>query len=171
MRWFTGLILLACFTVPVHAHYPDWKNMRVLPTFDLIGPLGSRLPASHRRKYNRPTYWGGKIAYLIAPSSQEAMVWHDMSHRDAYKKHRPRIEKHFFYPKPWESLKMGARTPTVADNKNDLYTPPATNVLNPDADPLASPTLAEPLASEPIDISPPEVNPAEVNPVEVNPAE
>ncbi len=53
------------------------------------------------------------MAYLIAPSSQEAMAWHDATHRNLYKNHRPRIEVHYFYPKPWEALRIGARRPTV----------------------------------------------------------
>ena len=84
----------------------------VHPRIDLIPPLGTNLPPSHRRVYNRPSYWHGKIAYYIAPSSQEAMAWHDAEHRCAYKNHRPRIEVHYFYPKPWEVLKIGARIPT-----------------------------------------------------------
>ena len=46
---------------------------------------------SYRRRYNRPKYLGGKIAYHIAPSSQEAMAWHEAEHLGAYKNHRPRI--------------------------------------------------------------------------------
>ena len=112
MRWLITLTVLAGMALPAVAHHPDRENHPVWPTFDLIGPLGNRLPASHRRKYNRPTYWGGKIAYYIAPSSQEAMSWHDAAHRRAYKDHRPRLEVHYFYPKPWEALRIGARKPS-----------------------------------------------------------
>ena len=116
MRWFTCIVLLVGFLVPASAHHPERANKRVYQSFDLIGPLGNWLPPSHRRKYNRPTYLGGKIAYWIAPSSQEAMAWHDAAHRRAYKDHRPRIEKHYFYPKPWESLRVGGR---VAKGEGD----------------------------------------------------
>lgn len=148
MRWLIGLCLLIGFAVPTQAHHPDWKKIPVLPTIDRIGPLGRHLPLSHRRRFNRPTYWGGKIAYYIAPSSQEAMAWHNNAHRDAYKKHRPRIEVHYFYPKPWESVRIGARKPTLEENKAGIYAPPQTNVLDDPAEELSVPTLAEPLAGD-----------------------
>lgn len=172
MRWATSLILLMGFVVPVSAHKPDWKNMPTLPRIDVIGPLGARLPISHRRKYNRPTYWGGRIAYMIAPSSQEAMAWHDNVHRGTYKNHRPRIEKHFFYPKPWESMKIGARVPTVPENKADMYAPPETNVMSDDVDgyselePLEAtetPTLSEPMPELSVEPSQPEPLPIPEN--------
>lgn len=64
---------------------------------------------SHRRRYNRPTNWGGKIAYSIAPSSQEAMRWHRATHQGQYKYDAPRMVAHYFYPKPWEAIRIGAR--------------------------------------------------------------
>ncbi len=112
MRWFTAVALLVGFAVSASAHHPDRENKPVHPRIDLIGPLGNRLPMSYRRKYNRPTYLGGKIAYWIAPSSQEAMAWHEATHLRAYADHRPRIEKHYFYPKPWEALQIGPRVAT-----------------------------------------------------------
>jgi hypothetical protein len=113
MRSLIALTLLLGFVATVRAHHPDRENQRVHPRIDLIGPLGTRLPPSYRRVYNRPTSIGGKIAYYIAPSSQEAMAWHNATHRGYYRDHRPRIEMHYFYPKPWEALKIGARRPTV----------------------------------------------------------
>ena len=96
------------------AHHPDREHETVRPRTDVIGPLGNRLRESYRRTYNRPTYIGGKVAYLIAPSSQEAMAWHQAQHANAYKCDKPRLEKHFFYPKPWEVLTMGARKSMLA---------------------------------------------------------
>lgn len=97
------------------AHHPDSENHRVIPYIDVIGPMGNRLPPSYRRKYNRPTHLGGKIMYWIAPSSQEAMAWHHASHAGAYKhpKKHVRFEQHYFYPKPWEAMKIGPRPSTV----------------------------------------------------------
>ncbi len=109
MRSILALTLTIVCVATASAHHPDRENKRVHPYYDLIGPIGNRLPISHRRAYNRPTYWGGKIAYWIEPTSQEAMAWHNAEHRNAYKNHRPRIEVHYFYPKPWEALKVGAR--------------------------------------------------------------
>ena len=112
MRWLLLPLLTVFLTTVLCAHHPDRESHRVHPYYDLIGPLGSHLPPSHRRKYNRPSNIGGKIAYYIAPSSQEAMAWHKAQHRGYYKNHRPRMVTHFFYPKPWEAMKVGPRIPT-----------------------------------------------------------
>ncbi len=93
----------------VSAHHPERETQPVHPRYDVIGPLGNRLAASYRRLYNRPTYLGGKIAYHIAPSSQEAMAWHRAEHRGLYDGNCPRVEDHYFYPKPWEALQTGQR--------------------------------------------------------------
>jgi hypothetical protein len=93
------------------AHEPFRENRRVLPYIDVIGPIGNRLPPSYRRKYNRPTNLGGMLMYYIAPSSLEAMAWHKAAHAGAYQKPKKhlRLEQHYFYPKPWEALRIGAR--------------------------------------------------------------
>jgi hypothetical protein len=113
MRWFTVAALSACLVSTLQAHHPDKEHQRVHPRIDLIPPLGTMLPPGYRRRFNRPTKIGGRIAYYIAPSSQEAMAWHDATHRRAYKDHRPRLEMHYFYPKPWEALKIGSRPETT----------------------------------------------------------
>jgi hypothetical protein len=118
MRYLIVSILAVCATVTIQAHFPDRENKPVHRRIDVIGPLGNHLPMSYRRRYNRPTYLGGKIAYHIAPSSQEAMAWHDAAHRHYYKDHRPRIVKHFFYPKPWEGLRIGPRRSTAPDDES-----------------------------------------------------
>jgi hypothetical protein len=51
----------------------------------------------------------GKIAYIIEPTSQEAMSWHENVHRGAYRNHAGRIEPMYIYPKPWEVLMVGPR--------------------------------------------------------------
>ncbi|WP_146458807.1 hypothetical protein [Rubripirellula tenax] len=113
MRWIqVRLVLVAAMAlaaVAAEAHHPDFENQPVRPRVDVIGPIGNRLPSSYRRKYNRPTNFGGWLAYHVAPSSQEAMAWHDATHRDAYKCDRPRLEMHYFYPKPYEALRIGPR--------------------------------------------------------------
>ncbi|MGB7343967.1 MAG: hypothetical protein WBD20_07125, partial [Pirellulaceae bacterium] len=86
-----------------------------------IGPIGNRLRPSYRRELNRPRYLGGKLAYAIAPTSQEAIVWHRAEHQSLYANDACRNEPHYFYPKPWESLQNGPRRPVD----------PATNGLRP----------------------------------------
>ncbi|EMI22015.1 signal peptide protein [Rhodopirellula maiorica SM1] len=110
---------IACFAVSADAHHPDRENQPVHPRIDVIGPLGNRLPESYRRKYNRPTYIGGKIAYCIAPSSREAMAWHKAEHRGSYDKKGCRTVMTYFYPKPWEALKIGPR-PSSASQEDGL---------------------------------------------------
>ncbi len=142
MRWIITLTLLVGCAGVAPAHHPERKHQRVHPYYDLIGPLGNQLPPSYRRTYNRPTNLGGKIAYWIAPSSQEAMAWHDATHRCAYKNNRPRIEKHYFYPKPWESLRIGARprTTTAVETAMDGLQPY----------PASETTELEPVSVEPL---------------------
>lgn len=113
MRWFTVATLIACLSSTLFAHHPDKENYPVHPRIDLIGPLGNWLPPSYRRRYNRPSNVAGKISYYIAPSSLEAMSWHASKHRNAYKDHKPRTVMHYFYPKPWEAIKIGPRVDTV----------------------------------------------------------
>lgn len=67
----------------------------------------------YRLRYNRPTYYGGKIAYHISPTSQEALAWEENLERGYYDGHHcPPLVKGFFYPKPWEALNTGPRVNT-----------------------------------------------------------
>lgn len=68
-----------------------------------------RIP-EYRRVYNRPRFWGGFIAHVIEPTSQEAMVWEENLHAGAYDgKHCPPRYKRYFAPKPWEVLQTSSR--------------------------------------------------------------
>ncbi|TWT93696.1 hypothetical protein [Neorhodopirellula pilleata] len=124
----------------VHAAWPlshtswPWTPFEGTPRIDPIPPLGTRLPESYRRQYNRPSYIGGKIAAKIAPSSQEAMAFHRAESLGLYDdngvkgfvngKHCPprRVEQHYFYPKPWEVLAVGPR-PDRTENEADTILP------------------------------------------------
>lgn len=125
MRLFLSTTLVMCVSIPALAHHPDKENQPVHPRIDVIPPLGNSLPMSYRRKYNRPSKWMGKIAYHIAPSSQEAMAWHRATHRGYYKNHSPRMVTHYFYPKPWEALRIGARPDTTSENASSMPTVPS----------------------------------------------
>ncbi len=120
-------VLLTCAASTSFAHFPDRASKPVYPRIDCIGPIGNRLPMSYRRRYNRPSKIGGWLAYLTAPTSQEAMAWHNAIHRGNYKKKMPRTEMQYFYPKPWEALKIG---PRVAKEE-------------PDAEPMQTETTLE----------------------------
>lgn len=157
--------LLVLFGSPhfARAHHPDKANQPVHQRIDVIGPIGNRLEPGHRRKYNRPGYWAGKIAYKIAPSSQEAMVWHRAVHAGAYEapKNRYRLEQHFFYPKPYEALTVGPRRSRsqVPEIGSAMPTPAAETSLPETLDtvPLelsdpASPALPEPQADPELEL-------------------
>ncbi|PAY20612.1 hypothetical protein CKO51_05175 [Rhodopirellula sp. SM50] len=142
-----GVAALAVLTVAMTsvatAHHPDRECQPVRQRVDLIGPMGNRLDPSYRRVYNRPTYWGGKIAYLIAPTSQEAMAWHRAEHAGAYeapKKHM-RLEQHYFYPKPYHALTVGPRRSTASATNAPESMPQMleTEPLPPSVDPLPEP--------------------------------
>lgn len=92
------------------AHHPDLENQPVHPRFRTPTTLLDYWPG-YRERYNRPSYLGGKIAYWISPTSQEAMSWHRSVHRGYYANHAPRMEDRYYYPKPWEALQVGSRTP------------------------------------------------------------
>lgn len=123
MRWIcaavVGIIMCGSSLCGVlNAGHPEKQNQPVHPRVDVIGPLGNRLPTSYRRRYNRPTNVGGRIAWAIAPSSQEAMAWHAATHRGDYECDRGRVELQYFYPKPYEALRIGTRPkPDSADAK------------------------------------------------------
>ncbi|CAN0484392.1 unnamed protein product, partial [Hapterophycus canaliculatus] len=108
------LLLLASvpsFGVRANADWP-WTKYEGSPRVDPFAPIGNRLPTSYRRKYNRPTYLGGKVAAKVAPSSQEAMSFHRSESLGLYDhtgikgwihgKNCPpqRVEQHYFYPDP-----------------------------------------------------------------------
>ena len=119
-------VVISCVASTGVAHFPDRDNKIVRPQFPgLIGPLGNRLPPSYRRRYNRPTNIGGYLAYLAAPSSQEAMAWHKATHRGNYRNKMPRTEMQYFYPKPWEVLTVGPRAGTEATDKPSTEMQPA----------------------------------------------
>jgi len=127
MRRFILSCLIAGFAAPALAHHPERECQPVRRRIEVIPPLDSRLPISYRRRYNRPRYHGGKIAYYIAPSSQEAMRWHEAEHRGYYENDAPRMVTHYFYPKPWEAIKVGPR-PAPADDEGLLEPTPDVNV-------------------------------------------
>lgn len=108
----TALIaaLVLVGSVTASAHPPTWPTPPVGYRFEPIPPLGNNLPMSYRARLNRPTYLGGKLAYIVEPTSQEAMSWHENVHRGSYRNHAGRIEPMYIYPKPWEVLRVGPRT-------------------------------------------------------------
>jgi hypothetical protein len=125
-RWAAVLALTtASIGGTAAGHHPDTRNLPVRQPIDLIGPVGNRLPPGHRRVYNRPTYVGGKIAYWIAPSSQEAMAWHRAVHAGAYRKPKKhlRLQQHYFYAKPWQVLQVGPRRSVLEPSAEDGFDP------------------------------------------------
>lgn len=140
MRLLVSTALLVCVTTSALAHHPDRENTPVTPRIEVIPPLGTSMKMSHRRKYNRPSNWGGKIMYYIAPSSQEAMAWHSATHRGLYENDRPRIVTHYFYPKPWEAMVIGPRPRTTqpTDLRRQLDTEISADDIAPEAEPIGT---------------------------------
>lgn len=134
-----GLIVFpvaAIFSMaPALAHHPDHENMPVHQRVEPIPSWLNNIP-SHRERYNRPRYVGGKIAYWIAPSSQEAMSWHRSVHRGYYANHAPRMEDRYFYRKPWQALTVGPRVPLDSVAANNLEA-----IQNSAPSPAPSPTM------------------------------
>lgn len=124
MRRATLSLVLLCAGSTVSAHHPNRQAQPVHPRVDVIGPLGNNLPPSYRWKYNRPSRIGGKIAYWIAPSSQEAMAWHAAQHAGAYRLPHRRSEQYYFHPKPWEALPVGPRVPVPEEMIEEPSPPP-----------------------------------------------
>jgi hypothetical protein len=84
--------------------------------FNPANPRPDVLPRTHynawvpyRLEYNRPTYFGGHLASVIEPSSQEAMSWCQHKANGDYHCHRPGSIPIYNYPKPWEALSIDAR--------------------------------------------------------------
>ena len=78
MRLSLVITIAMSMSVATMAHHPDRQNHRVVPRIDVIGPLGNHLPMSYRRRYNRPSYWKGKIEYWIEPGvifGAEIFLW------------------------------------------------------------------------------------------------
>ena len=130
------LTIASQFGSSAAADWP-WTKWEGSPRIDPIPPVGNRLPDSYRRTYNRPSYLGGKLAAKFEPSSQEAMAFHRAESLGLYDhsgikgfmngKNCPprRVEQHYFYPKPWEVLRVGARRESTPNASLDLN-PPST---------------------------------------------
>ena len=146
MRWLILSVFVVSFSATIEAHHPERQCQPVHQRIDVIGPIGNWLPMSHRRRYNRPSNIGGKIAYYIAPSSQEAMAWHDATHRGLYENDRPRMAQHFFYPKPWEALQIGTRHSKSADGGANEY--PAAFGEEPSGEPTLALPVDQPIVSD-----------------------
>lgn len=154
-----GAILLGVIAVmlsgeTVSAQFPNWKAIPVRPRIDVIPPLGNHLPYSYRARMNRPTYLGGRIAYTIEPSSQEAMAWQRAWERGYYADHAPRMETHYMFPKPWEVLGVGAK-PKRGDDAEAVAPQPERLPLGPADD-------DEPAEVAPEKLDPPQAESAEL---------
>lgn len=113
MRLFLFACLLALFSADLTASQPSQQGQRIWPRIDLIPPLGVKLSPSYARLHNRPSRRVGGWADHLAPTSREAIAWNEAKSQQAYKQKRGRLEKHYFYPKPWEGLLLGPRPHTV----------------------------------------------------------
>lgn len=104
-------LVLGLVSAPLSAAERPTLNKRTCdPRPDIIPHTWYHSLPEYRRTYNRPRYLSGWVAYKIAPTSQEAMVWTENVRAGAYDtKHAPPRYKRYFGPKPWEVLQTGSR--------------------------------------------------------------
>jgi hypothetical protein len=132
-----GLLLIACGSSSAFAQTkegvlagtyldPAIQRPNILPYHIL------RSIPEHRQVYNRPTYFGGKIAHIIEPTSQEAMSWETNYKNGNYRNHAGRCVPLYLYPKPWEVINTRSR-PGDPESMIDetAYTPPASETVSP----------------------------------------
>ena len=132
-----GLLLMACGSSSAFAQTkegvlagtyldPAIQRPNILPYHIL------RSIPEHRQVYNRPTYFGGKIANIIEPTSQEAMSWETNYKNGNYRNHAGRCVPLYMYPKPWEVINTRSR-PGDPESMIDetAYTPPASETVSP----------------------------------------
>jgi hypothetical protein len=121
--FFVAAIVVFSSDQAVLAQFPNWKAIPVRPRGELIPPLGNHLPLSYRAQMNRPTYLGGRIAYTIEPSSQEAMAWQRAWEKGYYANHTPRMETHYIYPQAWEVLGVEPKPKRDPNTNRDAFEP------------------------------------------------
>lgn len=150
IRW-VSLVFVFGGISPLLAHHPTaglW-----LPRVEPLDWVERLEPKNYRQRYNRPRYIGGKIAYYIAPSSQEAMSWHEHTHRGSYKNHAGPIYKRFYYQKPWEALQVGPRSPyPMAGNEvilSERVISDSARTVEPFSRPQPQPAISAPAAPAP----------------------
>jgi len=113
-RWTSAVLVSACFVaMAAPGRSGDWLSGTYLdPAMQrediLSHHIWNALP-EYRKTYNRPRYISGYAAHIIEPSSQEAMAWQTNYCNGNYARHSGPYVPHYYYPKPWESLKTSGR--------------------------------------------------------------
>ena len=130
MKLFGAFAAIWVMTVTIgtsigYGHPPHVPTPAVRPRIDLIGPLGNRLDPGYRRIYNRPRPRLGRINYLVAPSSREAMSWHRAEHRGDYQCERGPTVPVYEFERPWQTIPVGSRRSVVNPPEPSLLDDPA----------------------------------------------
>ena len=87
----------------------------------LGGCLDRVLPLPYRTRLNRPRYIGGMVSYLVSPTSQEGMEWHEQVHRGSYSRpYCPPVCDKYYFPKTWDLIPMGARNCQKDEQRESL---------------------------------------------------
>ncbi len=89
---------------------PTFNRNTADPRPDILPYWLTDWHTDYRQQYNRPRYVSGRMAHIIEPTSQEAMVWCEAKQMGLYDtcKHPP-VYKSYMHPKPWETLPLGPR--------------------------------------------------------------
>lgn len=102
---------------------PTFNKWTRDPRPDILPYWLTNLWPDYRQIYNRPTYLGGKIAQIIEPSSQEAMVWAEAKQLGLYcPLHQPALRRTYYAPKPWERLATGPRPDRRTEAQSPMQT-------------------------------------------------
>ena len=141
----TVLALFSVASVPAAERFTFKKTNDPRP--DILPRPFYDAHVEYRRAYNRPRYVLGWLATKVAPTSQEAMSWHDNKRMGRYEKHNmPPLYKQYFYPKPWEVLTTGARPNTQISGDTRRLSSETDTTIEPSR--IESPSVPEPIPSK-----------------------
>ena len=147
-QWCCGLLLAAALGSPSLAAERPTFNVTCDPRPNILAHPLYYAHTEYRREYNRPRYYPGWLAYKLAPTSQEAMVWYENKQAGNYDvRNAPPMYKRYYAPKPWEVLQTGPR-PNSLQYDNPLRSPEPLNAPAPEAEPIKLGAAATPLAPQ-----------------------
>jgi hypothetical protein len=147
----SSLLMLALLASAAHAsERPTFNKDTCDPRPDIAPYWLHDWYQGYRRVYNRPRYLSGKIAHVIEPVSQEAMVWQEAKEMGLYNgKNCPPVYKRYNYPRPWEILQTGPRADFTKPNQLGASSSSSKSNSNSDRSPSDQPSTQQPSSDQP----------------------